>query len=399
MNNDTHDHLYKTHIITKILDMDQVEGIKLFLENIDILQDVNFIIPNPYMDGINYMEKFRALNLKGIDVNYFFTNEDLYGFNADSIMSIMVFNKDIIKTETLISLDTKIQSYLYRSYKNEKSSIPENIEEVLKLIKDRKWGVDCMAYMFENTLFNPEFSNNQLYLDNMYAFETYFFNSPRKAKSYTKKLLKFDNKLINDDFSNWYRRQYKLYYLELLVMADIQLNKSHLSLYDKEKEFVKFFHEKIGLLSDRETNLAKLYFMYGTKIGFFSKIQKGNKNIIKSLKNMAWDIFHIHNTINNLAIQTNKIIDITVPLFVTYDKRLKDILPIYKLKAAAFIKNSSQKWLNYVTNIIDPIIQNKYFVLQAYENRLNRMKENNVDEKSLLVLTNSYIESYEQKFL
>ena len=53
----------------------------------------------------------------------------------------------------------------------------------------------------------------------------------------------------------------------------------------------------------------------------------------------------------------------------------------------------------YVTNIIDPIIQNKYFVLQAYENRLNRMKENNVDEKSLLVLTNSYIESYEQKFL
>ena len=114
MNNDTHDHLYKTHIITKILDMDQVEGIKLFLENIDILQDVNFIIPNPYMDGINYMEKFRALNLKGIDVNYFFTNEDLYGFNADSIMSIMVFNKDIIKTETLISLDTQIQSYLYR---------------------------------------------------------------------------------------------------------------------------------------------------------------------------------------------------------------------------------------------------------------------------------------------
>jgi len=101
----------------------------------------------------------------------------------------------------------------------------------------------------------------------------------------------------------------------------------------------------------------------------------------------------------DLRKNTNKIIDITVPLFVTYDKRLKDILPIYKLKAAAFIKNSSQKWLNYVTNIIDPVIQNEYFVLQAYENRLNRMKENNVDEKSLLALTNSYIESYEQKFL
>lgn len=96
MRNDTRDHLYKTYIITKILDLNHEDGIKLFLENIDILQDVNFIIPNPYMDGINYMEKFKNLNLKGIDVNYFFTNEDLYGFNADSIMSIMVFNKDII---------------------------------------------------------------------------------------------------------------------------------------------------------------------------------------------------------------------------------------------------------------------------------------------------------------
>lgn len=398
MSINTNDHLYKTHIITKILDMNHIDGIKLFLANINILRDVNFIIPKPYMDGINYMEKFRALNLKGIDVNYFFTSEDLFGFNADSIMSIMIYNKDFIKAETLISLDTQIQSYLYRKYKNEKASIPENIEEILKLIKGREWGVDCMAYMFENTLFNPEFSNNQLYLENMYAFETYFFKSQRRAESYTKKLLKFDNKLLNDDFSNWYRRQYRLYYLELLVMADIQINKSHLSLFDKEKCFVEFFHEKIGVLSDRETNLAKLYFMYGTKIGFFSKIQKGNKNIIKNLRNMAWDIFHIHNTINNLVIQTNKIIDITIPLFVTYDKRLRDILPVYKLKAAAFIKNSTQKWLNYATNMIDPVIQNKYFVLQAYENRLKRMKDNNIDEKSLLSLVNFYIESYEQKF-
>ena len=63
MGNDTCDHLYKTYIITKILDLNHEDGFKLFFENIDILQDVNFIIPNPYMDGINYMEKFKNLNL------------------------------------------------------------------------------------------------------------------------------------------------------------------------------------------------------------------------------------------------------------------------------------------------------------------------------------------------
>ena len=66
---------YKNYLISKILDSSTEEGINIFLENIEILQDVNFIISNPYKDGNNYMDKFRRLVLNDIEVNYFFGSE------------------------------------------------------------------------------------------------------------------------------------------------------------------------------------------------------------------------------------------------------------------------------------------------------------------------------------
>jgi len=394
MDNQNENYMEQFKVISKILNSNYDDRINLFLDNIELLKNVYFIVPDPCNIGINYMKKFNDLNIDDIGVNYFFTSESLYCFNSNSIKADLMCKSCPLKIESLICLDTQIQSYLYRKYQNKNNSIPDNIDQILKLIKDRKWGIDCFAYTVENTLFNNEFFKSQIYFDNMYAFERYFFHKKSKAKWYTNKLLKYTEEVFKYDFSDWYRRQYKLYYLELLVMADIKLNKPNLSLFDKEKEYVKFFHEKINMLSDREANLAKLYFMYGTKISFFVKIQKGSKNIVSNLKNMAWDIFHIHNTINNLARQTDKMIDFTIPFFVTYDKRLKDILPIYKIKAIAFIKNTADKHFNYVTDLMDPIIKNEYFFVDAFQKRHENIKK--TYEKLLIEIVDSFIYYYEK---
>lgn len=200
---------------------------------------------------------------------------------------------------------------------------------------------------------------------------------------------------LNDEFSNWFRHQYLLYYLALLVMTDININHKNLPLYQKELSFVKYFHEQIGILSDRETNLAKLFFNYGTNIKFFGKIQKGRKDIIKNLKNMAWDIFHLQNTFNNLFI-IPKNADFIIPFFISYDQRLKDIAPIYKLKSAAFIKNGFNKHLNFLTDLIDPTIKYEYFTAQAYLKRQEKLKD--ATEVSIIAKLQIEIEKYE-KFL
>ncbi len=384
---------YQGYIIRQILEAPLEEAFQIYAANFEYVQEYSFIFPHP--EGNNYVQKFRNLNLDDLDVIYFFGSETLYCLNSRSFTSIMLGEDYELKIASLVSLDTQIQSYLYRNYIDNKNKIPNNIAEIQKIIDSRRCMVDGLAYTFENTLFNHEYLNSQIFKDNTYAFETYFFKNKIEAESYSKNILDLDNQILNDEFSNWFRHQYLLYYLALLVMTDININHKNLPLYQKELSFVKYFHEQIGILSDRETNLAKLFFNYGTNIKFFGKIQKGRKDIIKNLKNMAWDIFHLQNTFNNLFI-IPKNADFIIPFFISYDQRLKDIAPIYKLKSAAFIKNGFNKHLNFLTDLIDPTIKYEYFTAQAYLKRQEKLKD--ATEVSIIAKLQIEIEKYE-KFL
>lgn len=382
---------YQNHLISQILNVPFNEAINIYIENFEFLRDYYFIFP--HSEGTNYMQKFRDLALDQIDIIHFFSSETLYCLNAQSFISEMMHGNYQIKIASHLSLDTQIQSYLYRNYVNEKNKIPNNIADIQKLIESRLCLIDCLAYTFENALFNTEFTKTQIYKDNAYAFERYFFKSKVKAKLYSSKLLKLDRKLFNNEFANYYRRQYLLYYLELLVMVDISINKKSKTIYEKELTMVKYFHEEIGIVSDRELNLAKLFFTHGTRLKFFGKIQKGRNDIIKNLKNMAWDIFHLQYTLGNF-IHIPESADFIIPFFVTYDQRLKDISPIYKLKSIAFIRNGFEKHFNFITDLIDPSIKHDYLTAKAYYERQRKLKD--ATEESIIVKIESEIEKYEK---
>lgn len=381
----------KWHIVSRILESPFEEAIKYYAANFNDLQEYSFIFSHP--DGNNYVQKFRDFKLENMDVIHFFGNESVYCLNAHSYVSIMCEQDYELRIASLVSLDTQIQSYLYRNYIDEKNKIPENITEIQKIIDSHRCMVDGFAYMFENLLFNPDYLKSQIYKDNVYAFETYFFKDKNEAEDYAKNILNLDKQFLNDEFSNWYRHQYLLYYLELLVMVEINLNSKNMTLYQKELMFVKYFHEQIGIISDREINLAVLFFKYGTNIKFFGKIQKGRNDIVKNLKNMAWDIFHLQNTFNNLAIVPQEV-DFIIPFFITYDQRLKDIAPIYKLKSAAFIKNGFTKHFQFLTDLIEPTIKQDYFNAQAVFERQETVKD--LTEELLIAKLKNEIEKYEE---
>ena len=385
---------YKNHLIMQILNSTCIDGIEIFIENMDLLKDVSFIIPNPYCEGNNYIEPFQSLKLRDIEVNYFFNNKFLYCYNVNSIINLLCNKEDNLHVLCDVSFDTQVQSYLYRKYNGQTNTIPNSIQEVIKLIKERKWTVNGFAYLYENALFDKNAINSELFKENMYAFETYFYEE-QQALQHAKQLAELDKKFLNDEFSDWYRRQYKLYYLELLMMGYIQLNYKGTPVVYKEEEYIKFFHDNVGILSGREANLAKLFFTHGTKIAFFGKIQKGNKNIIASLKNMAWDIFHIQNVLNNINMQFSENIDFIIPYFVTYDKRLKDILPVYQVKAIAFVRNEAKKWPLFETDLIDPIIHAKYFTSHAYIKRQEKLFEKK--EEDIIKILDLLIDEYENK--
>lgn len=335
---------------------------------VNFAMDLNEVYMTTKLDGqATFFLSFNMGNGEGVNAG---KGNPVY----EDKYSVSYMWEDILTKETVLNL---INKFIFIETK-------ESTDEL-----------DGLAYTFENTLFNPEYLNSQIFKDNTYAFETYFFKNKIEAESYSKNILDLDNQILNDEFSNWFRHQYLLYYLALLVMTDININHKNLPLYQKELSFVKYFHEQIGILSDRETNLAKLFFNYGTNIKFFGKIQKGRKDIIKNLKNMAWDIFHLQNTFNNLFI-IPKNADFIIPFFISYDQRLKDIAPIYKLKSAAFIKNGFNKHLNFLTDLIDPTIKYEYFTAQAYLKRQEKLKD--ATEVSIIAKLQIEIEKYE-KFL
>lgn len=382
--------LYQEQIVSRILAAPIHEAIKIYEAYFHVLQGFSFLLPHP--QGINFVNIFQELNLDKMDVVSFF-GDSLCGLNAHSFMSEK-FQQDYDPRFVLLaSLDTQIQSYLYRNYIGETSRVPTNIAEIKKIIDSRMCMVDGFAYMFENALFIPNSLKTQIYTDNTFAFETYFFKDENKAKDYSKQILDFDKQLLNDNYSNCYRHQYLLYYLELLVMVDIYLNHKNLTSFQKELMFVKYFHEQINIMSDREINLAILFFKHGTQIKFFGKIQRGRDDIIENLRNMAWDIFHLNNTFNNIPRIPNEA-DFIIPFFITYDRRLKEIAPIYKLRSAAFIKNTQIKQLNFLTDLMNPSIKQEYFSVKAYSDRQKVLK--GVTEKSIISKLQFEIQKYEK---
>ena len=382
---------FQSSLIAQIINAPFEEAIKTYLHNLPFLDDINFILPNP--QGINFTEKFQTLNLNSIDLLYLFSDDNLYCLNQKSLSNILQGKSENLKIETIISLDTQIQSYLYRLYNERTQTIPNNILEVLNLINGRSWLIDCVAYTMENALFDPKFLDTDLYKANTLALESFVFKNPIKAKYRTRRIIDSSKEIFASTYSDHYRMQYKLIYLALLVMTNISFNYKTLSLKGKELTITKYFHEKIGILSDREINLAKLFFTYGTKLRFFGKIQTGRNDLIKNLKNMAWDIFHINNTINNIAKQTTDHADFTMPFFVTYDQRLREIIPLYKIKAAAFNKATLATHIFYVTDLLDPEIKQQYFTAEALINRRNRISL--ISHKELLERLEKEINNYE----
>lgn len=381
-----------SNIIGQILDSPFDKAFIIYSNNAELLKNISFILPHPR--GLNYCKPFQDLKMDGINVEYFFDSETLVCFDNENVLAARD-NQAESRIEAVISLDTQIQSYIYRQYIDKSYSIPKNLSEILKLIQKRRWAVECLPYTLENTLFNPSFLMSKIYKDNMLAVETYFGENRLKSRFYSSRLIEWHKKMLRTAYANSLRRQYKLIYLNLLVMTDITFHYKELSLYEKERKIIDYFHKKIGIIAEREICLAKIFFTYGTKMKFFGKIQKNKIDNIKNLKNIAWDIFHIHNTINNVNFQSDGNVNFTIPYFVTYDKRLKEILnAVYKIKSLAFEKGGTQRHIKYSTDILTPEIRMKYFSSEMFLERQHKI--NGLNELDLIEMIQSEIEKYER---
>jgi hypothetical protein len=127
----------------------------------------------------------------------------------------------------------------------------------------------------------------------------------------------------------------RLILLQLIGMVRIQLASAKSAKY-KMGEFLKFINNEVGAYFDREAIIAHTYFNDRASLEILGKIQKGcrKKGLLKKLDNIAWDMA-APRFMEKLVHLTGDG-DYFVPLFLSFDSKLRDLLRVYPVKGAVF---------------------------------------------------------------
>ena len=144
--------------------------------------------------------------------------------------------------------------------------------------------------------------------------------------------------------------RYYIHYCMLLKIIYLKFKNS--TIKDKIIELIRFQNEETFTLDSMYFNIAINYWKPKSNIPFFSKIQKKQKDIIKVVQNMSWDLFHWSNTTLTFNPKLYNISDVHVPLFYTADNRLYELIKILKLNCVAVDKNTQTVYPFYDNKII-----------------------------------------------
>ena len=305
-----------------------------YLLNRSVLKDWTFIVstkePNN-MDLYDGLEK-----ISGIRERLFtpFSNGRVSIIN-DRILQRCLSNDDSrARTFRCVSFDTQTVSYIERYYKKGTVSY-EGFETVIQLLKSGDLGVDHIPYTIENLMF--DLSRKDSVERTLFAYEMLVGENAGNEKVCWEQARAIVSMYEKEEFEFPFeiKEQYKMIYLSLLKMSQIQLEHQKESVEKKLKIFVEFITTKLYRMMQPEINLAKVYFSKGSNCGFFGKIHKGNKNVLEQLKNMTWDLMHLRFMDYSSMMFDATEGDALIPYFFTYDKRLQDIRECYSLQALA----------------------------------------------------------------
>ncbi len=127
--------------------------------------------------------------------------------------------------------------------------------------------------------------------------------------------------------------------LQLIGMVKIQLS-SGKNAKSKMSEYFKYVHAVVGAYFDREAIIAHKYFSDRNSIGILEKIKKGCSKVqlLKRLDNIAWDMA-APRFMEKLIITPGEG-RYFIPMFLTFDSNLRELLGHYLVKGVVFNRGS-----------------------------------------------------------
>lgn len=331
------------------------EALFLYKANEDALRDCKFIFaagsgPTP---GFAVNKNFRG----GAAVRSLFGTDRVVVLD-DATVREMESGDTTFAIDYSISLDTQAFSYLTPYLAGNHARLPEDFQEVFEFIARDDVFVDPLPYLRENLgrLGEPKTLDHVFRTFRAYevlrTIDLPWLQARGEVRSTlpdsdldarAQRLLSrqlYDSQ--DEALMRELKRGYHFAYIALLKMVAIQLSSGDALTNEKMLKFSEFADQRMATMNARETALARAYFERGQKLAFFGKVQSKKQDLIEQLQNMAWDLWHVRSMEQALVLKPSAHARFFFPAFLTFDKRLIEVIDLYPLKACAFSTEEGQ---------------------------------------------------------
>lgn len=307
------------------------------------------------------------LNHTGTDFIPYFKSEKIF-FLETNILKSMIQNSSVqVHYDYSIMLDTNYTSYIETFLKkfNQADFSEGSIYKTLDILLKNNFNYDYTFYLIENymNLFSSGEEmftiSNQKHLavyENLYYLERFksinqeryinsdkieFMVSENEAKQKVDELVNIFYKKKNKEALKTFIDMHQSITLLLIGIWQIQFS-SKASAKNKMKKLFEFVKNKVGIYYERELVIALKYFENTGSVGMLNKINKGAKRelLLQKIENIAWDF--LVPRVMEFLINANKKETFFIPLFLSHDNKLKDLMRMFKIKGVLLHKETQE---------------------------------------------------------
>lgn len=300
----------------------------------------------------------------------YFETENIYFLEDNLLREMLDYNAIRFGVDYTLMLDTNIVSYINKLVRGESiGSMQNKIIPLIDGILHDDLNFDSLFYMIENIkiVSNSFFAKhktkisfwkslNKEFRSNLVSFQIFRSIDCKEYKRTSnpkpifthrdavRRAVKFSHDFYNSTLGE--ERVFeiiltqRLILLQLLGMVKIQLS-SNKSADKKMNDYFDYIHSVVGAYFDRETIIAHKYFLERKNVGILNKFQKGMPiaRLLKKLDNIAWDMAaprFMETLISSSGTASEG--RYLVPMFVSFDTKLREVLSLFPVKGAIFNK-------------------------------------------------------------
>ena len=334
------------------------------------------------------------------------TNSDKYHVveiaNYDNLIIIdneVINGNELIQVGQCIDFDSNVMSYLRNLIVNNKYE--DDFFKILTNIKKSKQQISCVPYLIEN-------GNNIHSINKIISYETILsfsiFDRISEFDFENRNFSRYfnDSEVILDTDDRYYNMmniqdsnilQFQAIYL-LVLMAFFIKNSSKKSAENKIVYLIQtFIKETENKLAYSELELSVIFdYINNGDNNIFKSTNLNSKNLLSKLKGIAWDLFHIRTSEDQIALRNTNSKEVFLHSIFTADKGLSNVINNYSI--SRMLAHEEKLYVYRDNNIFKKLSKDKATKIQELLEKDRDSRISNVREAKYNIQEN--IDIYEK---